>query len=334
MSMPDQNKRSIIKGGTLRHAPKKRSRKAGLGSWAGPFGGLVIFVVAVAGLFIGLAKLNPASDNPTVLTGEQPLVVATVPHIAIWTKQLVGPGVRVQSLVTGGVDVHDFSFKPADLALVSRATLVVANGAGLEPWLPSLEQKFPDKTFVRAAQGLPLKKNDPHVWLDPVLAARQVENISNVLSATFPELDGVIKKNTAAYMASLQELDRQIQDTLDDLAPSQKNFIVFHDAFNYLADRYGLRQAAQLVERPGDQLTLREIQNVGQTTRRLGIRVLFVEPGPVPDLAQSLADQFNLRLIVLDPLEVIPPEPGTYLAGMRKNLQALVQGLSAAESSK
>ncbi len=295
-----------------------------------PLIGLIVFLVGSVLLFLGLKQLgSPSSEinSRAIVADDTPLIVASVPHIAIWTKQVAGSDFEVRSLVGGGVDVHDFSFKPADLALVARADLVIANGAHLEPWLDNLQRKFPQKTFVKTAEGLSLRQDDPHTWLDPVLAAEQVTALEQALAVHWPGQEATFAKNAETYLGQLANLNQEIKNSLALLAPRQKSFIAFHDAFNYFAERYGLRQVTKLVERPGDQLTLAEIQNVGQKAEELGLKVLFVEPGPVPDLANNLAHEFNLQLVILDPLEVAAPESGNYLKGMRENLAALLQGL-------
>jgi zinc transport system substrate-binding protein len=83
-----------------------------------------------------------------------------------------------------------------------------------------------------------------------------------------------------------------------------------------------------LVQLPGDEATLADVANVGELAREQGVTTMFVEPGPTPDLASSLAEEFGLRLAVLDPLEVLPLTAGAYVDGMRANLDALTAALS------
>jgi len=70
-----------------------------------------------------------------------------------------------------------------------------------------------------------------------------------------------------------------------------------------------------------------KVNNVGELSSSLGIKTLFIEPGPIPDLASVLAEEFNLELVVLDPMETARVNDGEYINVMQKNLEALTTGL-------
>jgi len=283
------------------------------------------FIVLIAAVVAGGMWLRQRSERQTT-QDERPLVVATVPHVASWVGNLVGDGARVDVLVSNGIDAHDFTLTPASVVLVAKADVVVANGAGLEPWLPELQAQVSDVPFVATADGLPgVREGDPHTWLDPVLAREQVRVAATGIAAAIPALVDTMSVNVGAYDAELVQLDADIRAALDPLP--QRSIITFHESFGYFAERYGLTIPTSLVELPGDEPTAQDIARVGEEARSSNVTTMLVEPGPVPDLAQALADEFDLEIAVLDPLEVLAPTSRAYIDGMRANLAVLVSAL-------
>lgn len=283
------------------------------------------FILLAAVVVVGGLWLRSRSER-TSTYDERPLVVATVPHVASWVRNLVGEGARVEVLVGSNVEAHDFTLTPATVVLVAQADVVVANGAGLEPWLPELQAQVSDVPFIVTADGLPgVRAGDPHTWLDPVLAREQVRAAATAIAATIPTLGDSISANVGAYDARLIQLDADIRTALSALP--NRAIITFHEAFGYFAERYGLTVPVTLVELPGDEPTVQDVARVGEEAERNGVTTLLIEPGPAPDLAQALAQEFDLQLAVLDPLEALDPAMDAYERGMRRNLEVLVEAL-------
>jgi len=283
---------------------------------------VLIWLLVVALVGLGLWQLG---QRQRIRTDERPLVVATVPHVASWLKNILEPDAQVEVLVRGGQDVHDFNFSPATLKLTAQARAVVANGAGLESWLPDLRQQIASVALIDTSKAVEVWADDPHIWLDPVRAQAQVQYASQELQKVFPELASRISARTAEYLAKLEQLDADFRTSL--LTLPRQNFVAFHASFNYLAARYGLKQTIHLVERPGATITFGDIEELGEQLSEGGFETIFVEPGPLPDVAQTLADEFGLTTRVLDTLETASPEADSYVRLMRQNMAELVAGL-------
>ena len=281
---------------------------------------LLIFTAAGSVAFFAVRRAN----NP-ISTSGKPIVVVTVPHMAVWLDNIAAGSLEVRQLMPPGTDAHDFSLTPSAAASLSSAALLVANGAGLEPWLEDVIELVPETPVLELATNVQTIPGDPHVWLDPVLAITQVKEVSQAIMHIVPENDQVIIDATDTYVQKLQALDREIQDQLGPL--KQRSFIAFHNSFSYFAQRYSLTQAANLVERPQDQVTFAELASLGEIIKDQNLDTLFIEPGPIPDIAQTVADEFGVALVVLDPLERIKVSPDAYVTAMRNNLAALVTSL-------
>ncbi len=285
-------------------------------------GAFIIWLFVVVAVIYGLWFLG---QRQKIQFSGRPVVVATVPHVAGWLRNILEPEIQVEKLIRGGADVHSFSFSPATIDLVSRAEAVVANGAGLEPWLADVAGQIPETPVIDTSQAVAVTEGDPHIWLDPVRASAQIEYASRELQKIFPEYAQKISARTQEYVQSLGQLDAETSIALSRLP--QKNFVAFHDSFAYFANKYGLEQGIHLVERPGAQITLQDIAGLGQQITTGKYQAIFIEPGPIPDLAQTLADEFGLDLLILDTLETAPDDADAYVRIMRQNVSQLVHGL-------
>ena len=102
-------------------------------------------------------------------------------------------------------------------------------------------------------------------------------------------------------------------------------FITFHDAFPYLARRYGLQQEA-IIEIPEDSMTPQDLQRVQQAAKQYQVTALFTEPGIEDKRIQQISSDLNLPIGTIDPLESGETDPQYYFQAMRGNLEALERG--------
>ncbi|MEL6931056.1 MAG: zinc ABC transporter substrate-binding protein [Cyanobacteria bacterium J06600_6] len=164
------------------------------------------------------------------------------------------------------------------------------------------------------------EEGNPHVWLDPILAQQQVENIRDGLIAISPNNADSYRTNADAYIQQLQDLDSEFQERLAPVAGC--NFITFHDAFPYLAQRYGLQQEA-IVELPEDSITPRDLLRVQEAAKEYEVKALLIEPGFEDKRIQQISSDLNISLEAIDPIESGETDPQYYFQAMRGNLEAL-----------
>ena len=167
--------------------------------------------------------------------------------------------------------------------------------------------------------GLDLKAGDPHVWLDP----RRFATIGAAI--------GQAMGNEAAarsFVRRLEALDREYRAGLS--ACRRRDVVTSHEAFGYLADRYGLREVAISGISPEAEPAPGDLQGVIEVIRETGATTVFTEPLVSPRLAQTVAAETGGTTAVLDPLEGLTPEEESagddYFTVMRRNLAALEDG--------
>jgi len=166
---------------------------------------------------------------------------------------------------------------------------------------------------------------DPHVWLDPVLAKQQVVVIRNVLVDADPANAAHYEENTRSYVAELDALDAKIKSELSDC---RKDTIVpFHNAFGYVAKRYGFNVFALSGISPESEASAADLKNLVDFVKEHDIKVVFSEDLIDPRLAEVLAQEAGAQVLILSPLEGLSNEEisagKTYLTKMEENISNL-----------
>ncbi|WP_187361161.1 metal ABC transporter substrate-binding protein [Phytoactinopolyspora mesophila] len=166
-------------------------------------------------------------------------------------------------------------------------------------------------------------EGDPHLWLDPANMAAIAEGVADVLAEINPEHADTYHANAEALQAELEELD---EDFRDGLAQCERTLIVVsHEAFGYLANRYGLEQLGVAGLDPDSEPSAARVAEVHDTVREEGITTVFYEPLTSPDVIEAIAGDLGLETDVLDPIEGLTDDTldEDYISLMRANLEAL-----------
>jgi zinc transport system substrate-binding protein len=221
--------------------------------------------------------------------------------------------------------------------------MVVLNGAGFEgEQLTNLNAKF----VVDTSNGLNLTTGtyedpevnlqaneasiDPHIWLDPLLAKQQVEQIRNGLIQIDPRNAEYYTRNANSFISELDNLDKTIRERLSNC--EKKDFIAFHDAFGYFANRYGLTQHSIQGLSPEAEILPQRLQQIVALARDMGLDTIYSEELVDPRLANVIAQEIpNGKVLVLSPIEGINKEEQNagigYLDKMNENIENLRLGL-------
>jgi zinc transport system substrate-binding protein len=146
-------------------------------------------------------------------------------------------------------------------------------------------------------------QGDPHVWLSPPLLQVMAANVKDALCRADPDHAGEYRSNTAALVAELEALDARIAQRL---APFRgRRFYVFHPAYGYFADRYGLVQESVEVE--GKSPASRQLQDFVRKAKADGVRTIFLQPRFDPHGAQAVAEEIGGEVVRIDPLAADVP---------------------------
>jgi zinc transport system substrate-binding protein len=248
-----------------------------------------------------------------------------------FAKHVGGNKVSVTAMVPVGVEPHDWEPTAQQIQSLLSDDLFIYNGAGIDNWADKVETRVK----VDASEGLHLLTDnhgnpDPHTWLDPVLAKRQVELIRDGLIETDPLNTDYYIQNAQSYIEQLDSLNAKIRSDLSNCA--KKDFIAFHSAFSYFSNRYGLHQHTILGEDPEGEIPPQTLLQLVNFANQYGIDVIYSEDLLDPRNAQTIANEIpNGKVLVLSPVEGVSPEEQQagigYFEKMQQNLENLKLGL-------
>ena len=254
----------------------------------------IISRMAVA-LMCGLL-LVPASPAQAA---EKLRVVTSMSTLGSLIASVGGDRVEVTSLVPIGASPEDYAPTPRDIIGLRSAQVLVQNGAGLEGWLKhTLESaRNPNVRIVTMTDGLPVQTGNPHLWMDPEFARVYVRKIRDALAASDPAGKPEYDRNAKNFDAQLVALARWIRTQIASLPPDHRNMIVFHNAWQYYNDRFGIATVGVIERSPGQEPSPRYIGDLAALAKKNHVRAIFAEPEYSPKLVRALADTAHVKTV-------------------------------------
>ena len=261
------------------------------------------------------------------------VVVSSILPIDEFVKKVGGDMIESSLIIPAGIEPHDFDPTISQIQTISSADVLVYNGLGIENWLTKIESAHK----IDASNGLNAsysdKRNmtlDPHVWLDPLLAKKQVENIRDGLILIDPNNKDAYNSNAKSFLADLDELDKTIRTQLESC--KKKDFISFHNSFSYFAKRYGLNQHSISESGPEAEVTSARLVEIINVAKNLNLDVIYSEELMDPRYALVIAQEIpNGKVLVLSPIEGLTKNEQNggirYIDKMHENIRNLYLGL-------
>ncbi len=254
----------------------------------------------------GNRPLSLAASPAGIATG--PLqTFAGIPPVAWLVQEIGGPYVHVDVLVQAGQDPHIFEPTPRQVIGLSRARLFFRVGMPFEDrLLEQISRGTAHFIVVDTAAGITRRASsdsdegpaDPHVWLSPPRLKTMAANVAAALCQADPPHRRVYQTNLEQLNAELDALDHRIAESL--LPYRGQAFYVFHPAFGYFADAYGLRQES--VEIEGKLPTPRQVFGLVAKARADGVKMIFLQPQFNRQIAESIAQAIGGTVMPLDDL--------------------------------
>ena len=272
---------------------------------------------------LALAASGCGGGGESAGSDDRMQVVAGFYPLAFAAEEVAGNRAEVTNLTPAGAEPHDVELSPRDVERTRSADLVLYAGGGFQPALEEAADGA-EGAAVDVLDGLDLREEDgeadPHVWLDPVRFAQVVERIGAELGDEAP----------ARQLASqLRALDGEYREGLADCY--RHELVTAHDAFGYLADRYGLEVIPIAGLAPEVEPTPRDLEEIVNLVEDRGVTTVFVEPLLSPEIGETVAREAGAATAVLNPLEGLTEEElargENYLSVMRANLETLRTGL-------
>lgn len=267
-------------------------------------------------LIVLIVLLVPSFCNADALR-----VFVSVLPLKTFVEKIGGSHVAVQAMVRPGFDPHTYDPTPQQISALSKSALYVRIGVPFEAiWMKRIRSVNPQMQVVDARAGIDLQNlehhdgdeaahppshfngetaaHDPHVWTSPPLVKRIARNIRDALTGLDSAHGQDYARNYTVFVSELDQLDRDILALLKDL-PNRK-FMVFHPAWGYFADTYGLIQVP--IEYEGKEPGARTLTALIEQAKREQVKIIFVQPQFNKQSALQLAGAIGGRVVAIDPL--------------------------------
>ena len=302
---------------------------------------------------------------------EETVVYTSFYPIYNLTKQIAGDKMEVKSFTNLKAESHGWEPSAKDIAELSNSKLMFINGAGMEEWEDSLEDSTDIELVDTSEGLDLIKANhedhdheetdedhedeethdheeanedheheedahehnhgefDPHTWLSPKNGLAQAKVIADKLSQVDPA-------NKDYYMDNYQKIEDELNAMIDEYSQkfeeaSNKNFLVNHKAFSYIARDFNLNQIALTSLTSTDDTDAKTLKEAAEKAKELNINTIFYEMGGSDKSAKTLADEIGAETKPLNTLELATDEDldnnKTYQELIRYNLEEIYKSL-------
>ncbi len=261
-----------------------------------------LFVICFFSILVFSSGMGCSGYDDAEQSGEEGLMVAvSILPQQTFVEKIAGDKASTIVLIPPGASPATYEPTPGQLKDMSNADMYAIVGSGLPfetVWLDRIEEVNEDMMIVDCAEGITLRPKDPHIWTSPREAKIMVENIYEGLATADPENQEYYLQNKEDYVALLDDVDARINETLAD--KMGKSFMVYHPAWGYFADAYGLDMIP--IEIEGKEPSPRDMQNVIDTAKDKDIKVIFVQAQFSTQNAGAIASEIGGEVVSIDPL--------------------------------
>lgn len=309
-----------------------------------PHAHLAVLVAAAVSL-VACSNAQPSPEPGAAAgdaAGQQLSVAAAFYPLEYVVQRVGGDRVDIEGLTPPGAEPHDLELGARQTARIVDADMLV-HLSGFQPAVDEAAQQVGERAFdvasvVDLREGYEElnheedggagedeahegdKQRDPHVWLDPTLLGEIGDAVAQRLAALDPGGSAGYQARAGALRADLGQLDGEFRNGLAQCA--RTDIVVSHNAFGYLAARYGLEQVGISGLSPEEEPSPARVVEAARYARENKVTTIFFETLVSPAVAETVASEVGAETAVLDPVEG-QPENGDYLTAMRANLKAL-----------
>jgi zinc transport system substrate-binding protein len=286
-------------------------------------------IVGVGGLLLALLSGCASTGSSTTGSGKAKVVAAFYP-VAAAARAVGGSCVAVTNLTPAGAEPHDLELTPADVDRIEDAKVAFVMGDGFQPAVEAAADRRDGPTVELLSKIGEASAEDPHVWLDPVLYSKVVDQVRAALVRARPDCKAKIDANAARYQRSIDAVGRDYEVALRDC--KRRVIVTAHEAFGHLASRYDLVQQGIAGIAPDQEPDASRLADLADLVQRKGVTTIFTEELVSPRVADALAREAGgVKTETLNPLEGLTEREqrrgDDWASVMRANLTKLTAAL-------
>lgn len=266
------------------------------------FKGLIFLLIII--MLFTLTACQGAGDKDDKFT----VAVSIIPQ-ATFVKAVGGDLVDVVTMIPPGSSPANYAPSPKELTRFSDSSIYFSLGvpADMANILPKAKEFNPEMKVVKLFEEVAKVykdrefapgQRDPHIWLSPKRVKVMVKVITRELAEIDKENKAIYEKNANEYLNKLDKLDKEIRESLANL--ENRTFIVYHPAFGYFADDYGLKMLA--IEKDGKEATPKRLQEIINIAKEKNIKAVFYQAEIDSKQSKAIAEEIGGKTVQVDPL--------------------------------
>ena len=261
-------------------------------------------------LFVGCKSLG-ANDGEN---DHHRTIFVSIPPQAYVVQEIAGETVEIEVLLPPGQSPTTYEPTPKQMVRLAECDLFLTVGLLFEQrLLRKLTSGLGQMNVVDTREGIKLipmsthhrsdhahtGEFDPHFWLDPNNVKTQATTICRALCLLDSTYRDTMERNLQVLIHRLDSVDAAIREMFAPLRG--KRMYVFHPAYGYFANAYGIEQVAIEVE--GKAPSIRQLMATIEQAERDGIKALFAQPQFPAQEVQTMAKELSAQVVLLDPMD-------------------------------
>lgn len=280
---------------------------------------------------------------------EELLVVTSFYPMYVAALNIAGEveGIAVENLSEPQTGcLHDYQLTPQDMILLSRADVFVVNGGGIEGFLTDVAKEYPELVIINAGTGIFHEDEadaadeavghvheekeghadhdhgeNAHAWMSIPHYMEQIEAIRDGLMEADPSRKEIYQEKAGAYLAKIEALKPEMEELA--AAAGGEPVVLFHEAFEYLTEDYGMQVAGELNLDEERQVSAGEVADILTAIKTQKIKILLAEDLYGKDLGDTIEAETDCKVYYLDTLVRGDGSKDSWLLGMEQNMQIL-----------
>lgn len=304
--------------------------------------------MGLTGWYVSRTQEQTDGQELTVVTSFYPMYIAV--------ENVIGDadGVRLENLSEPQTGcLHDFQLTPEDMKLLSTADVFIINGGGIESFMKEVAEAYPNLKIIEACENTQLLSEpeegetheesyekdaehdhehahgdvNAHAWMSVSAYETQVQTIADGLSEVDPERSSAYQNGAEAYLGKLDELKKRQEKLKQEI--SGQSVILFHEAYAYVAEDYGLQVNYLLDLDEERQVSAGEVSDVLSAVRKGHVKYILAEELYGKSMGDTIQKESDAKVLYLDPLNRGTYEKDSYINGMKKNMEILEEAFYA-----
>lgn len=252
----------------------------------------------------------------------------------VFTKNITKdvPNVNVENMSDNHSGcLHDYHLDTKDMKKIENADVFVINGAGLESFLEKVYEKE-ELYVIDASEDLDLiqskyeDKPNEHTWLSISNAILQVDKIATKLAEIDNDNADKYIENKDLYIERLKQLRNELRESLYDVNKDIK-IVTTHDAFAYFANNFDIEIADVIEREEGQSPTQKEMKTIIDNIKENDVCGIFIEPDYSNKLAQTIANESNVKVYTLDSITSGDGNIYDYENKMKQNIETIRESI-------